>query len=529
MSERSQNGPPQVGAQIQVELADMAYGGDAVGRDPGSGMAVFAWPGIAGEEASVAVTARRANLLNGLVSDVTRPSPLRVSPPCPYFGACGGCQWQHISYEGQVRFKHEILRNQLTRFGGLSSLDAVLRDPLPSPRDYGYRNTSHFAVDSQARSLGYMKRDSHTVITVAECPISNSGINRAIPPVNQILAEAPDPSFLDAHPRGVMRVWHVTIRHSEDTGQTLVVFHTRTSGGARPRRQRGGQRSHLPARPEVGPSFEPDRATSAAVPLFRREVRRDLVRLFGGDDHAEPFALTAVEVMDDGTVNLLGVTRAAASLATDAVAESMTGSLLNARDGGGVSVGPPLGSWVETLGGRNYWVPPEAFFQANTGAANLLMAEVLAAVPANPGLVVDAHAGVGTLGLAVAGRAGQVLLFESSNAAVAGGRWTASASNVHNVEFRAGTAETLLPQLRPTEKPDLILLDPPRAGCHPALLAEIKRREIPRVIYVSCDPSTLARDIKILSESYDLLSARMVDMFPQTFHLETVCVLQRRA
>ena len=101
---------------------------------------------------------------------------------------------------------------------------------------------------------------------------------------------------------------------------------------------------------------------------------------------------------------------------------------------------------------------------------------------------------------------------------------SAVASNISNVEFRHGLAETLLKRLSASERPDLILLDPPRSGCHPALLAEILYRRIPLVIYVSCDPSTLARDVKTLAASYDLTSARMVDMFPQTFHLETVAV-----
>src|SRR5262245_26419420 len=124
----------------------MAYGGDAVGREDERGLAVFAWPGIEGERARVRVTARRPNLLRGAVEEVLEPSPLRVEPPCPYFGSCGGCQWQHIAYEGQVRFKHNILRSQLARIAGIADPDGILETPIASPRPFGYRNTSHFAV-----------------------------------------------------------------------------------------------------------------------------------------------------------------------------------------------------------------------------------------------------------------------------------------------------------------------------------------------------------------------------------------------
>src|SRR5919201_2303177 len=221
-----------------VRFTDMAYGGDAVGRlGDGPGVAVFAWPGIEGGLARVAVTERRKNLLRGAVTEVLEPSPLRVEPPCPYFGPCGGCQWQHVGYAGQVKFKHDILRSQLERIGGIEAPDLVLKDPIESPRQFGYRNTSHFALDTAAPSLGYLQRDSHTVVPVDRCPISNDGINEAIPIVNSLLAQAPGEDFVREQTHGVMRVWQVTIRSGQATGHTLVAFHT-----ARPESRRGSGR-----------------------------------------------------------------------------------------------------------------------------------------------------------------------------------------------------------------------------------------------------------------------------------------------
>lgn len=239
--------------------------------------------------------------------------------------------------------------------------------------------------------------------------------------------------------------------------------------------------------------------------------------------------MTVVEVMEDGTVNMLGATRAAATLISDAAADALAGSFLRG-DGARTSIaesGPPLGAWVETLGGRHYWVAPEAFFQVNTPTAELLLGEVMAHLPSKMALMVDAHAGVGTFALAASGRANRVLAFETNGSAAASGRWTAAMSGVSNVEFRQGKAEALLSRLHKDEQPDLILLDPPRNGCHPQLLDEILRRQIAKIIYVSCDPSTLARDLKALLRGYTLTSVRVVDMFPQTYHLETVAVLDR--
>src|SRR5438105_6985894 len=150
----------------------MAYGGDAVGKVETSGLTLFAGLGIAGEQARVAITERRKNLLRGIVTEIIQPSPLRQQPPCPYFGPCGGCQWQHIDYDGQVQFKHDILRDQLSRIGAISDPNAILMPPVPSPHPFSYRNTSHFAVDAAARSIGYFTRDSHSIVPVGECTIS---------------------------------------------------------------------------------------------------------------------------------------------------------------------------------------------------------------------------------------------------------------------------------------------------------------------------------------------------------------------
>jgi 23S rRNA (uracil1939-C5)-methyltransferase len=507
----------------RVRFTDMAYGGDAVGRDPESGIAVFAWPAIAGEDATVRVTSRGKNLVRGVVTELHEVSPSRVAPPCPYFGSCGGCQWQQIRYEAQLDFKHGILRSQLTRFGGVADVDGLLRPPIGSPKPYGYRNSSHFAIDLETRSLAYFRRDTHTLIPVLDCPISNDGINRAIPFVNTILEGALDAATPPSDMKGLMRLWKVSIRSSEGTGQTLIVLHSRAGGKATPRPQHGRRQSSRPTqRPDDGPNTEAQPEAHPVVLLSRREVRRAIGAIPRGDLDGMQ-ALLVVEVMDDGTINRLGETRSSSSAASDAVAEALTGVLLG--EGMSLQGGPPLGAWIERLGGRNYWVHPESFFQVNTAAGDLLLQEVADALPARMNLLVDAHAGVGTFALAFARRAKRTLGFETDNGAIQSGLWTARAWNLNNVEFKHGRSEALIAALPDDTKIDCILLDPPRAGCHPALLAEIVRRKVPRIIYVSCDPSTLARDVKVLSGSHRLSSARLVDMFPQTYHLETVAVL----
>ena len=515
---------------IRLRLGDMAYGGDAVGRDPETGMTVFAWPGIQGEEVSVRVTGRSKNLVRGVVADIYEASPARVTPPCPYFGTCGGCQWQHVEYDAQVAFKHNILRSQLSRLGGVSDPDAILQAPIPSPNAFNYRNTSHFALDSAAKSLAYYKRETHQLIPVAQCPISNEGINRVMTFVNGLLAEAGSESApVQTDGRGVMHVWKVTIRASEATGHTLIVFHSLAGGAeARPRlfarRGSGAPSKESDSQKDVASPVGDEPEAAQVIPLQRRAVRRAI----GGLSNMAglPAALLAVEVMADGTINRLGETRASTHAASEAMTDAISGGSLGARRRSlSDAETPPLGAWIERLGDQTYWVGPTAFFQTNTPVTELMLSEIQKHLPAKIDTLIDAHAGVGTFALAFAGKTKRVVAFEPYAGAVHSGQWTARSSHITNIEFQKGTAESLLPKLSADLNPQVIILDPPRNGCPPVLLAEIARRKIARLVYVSCDPSTLARDVKLLSGTYKLTSARVVDIFPQTYHLETIAVL----
>src|SRR5205823_6448320 len=157
------------------------------------------------------------------------------------------------------------------------------------------------------------------------------------------------------------------------------VFHTRTPGSRRSPRH-DSRRSHAPARPEEGPSFEPDPVSNPGIGMMRREARRAVSELDRRDGGR--LALTLVGVMEDGTTNLLGATRAAGDLGAEVAADMVSGSRAgqSAAWSAGEASGPPLGSWLERLGGRYFWVAPEAFFQVNTPAAELLLAEVSAHV-----------------------------------------------------------------------------------------------------------------------------------------------------
>ncbi len=552
MSKRSSAGShaPAPGSNVDLELADMAYGGDAVGRSDGA--VVFAWGGISGEKVTARVDRVKRDIAWATVTHVETPSPHRVAPPCPYFGPCGGCQWQHIDYAGQVDFKTAILRDQLRRFGGLdpAHLDGVLQPALGMSEPWHYRNVAHFQIDAATRRLGYFRRNSHEVVPIAVCPISDPGINQLLSSVQTLFdthAQAPGdlpPNVsavdLEAVRRGQMPVavrerkvtgmpvWQVTIRTGAPptepvepdaawAGREMIVILHTLSGDAPPARRGRGRGA-----PE-------EEAARTPVLLARKAVRQWVAGLGG--------RVSVVELRQDGALELVAETLEAAALSGDEMAEQtvpgrVSGSRRSAREAA-ASDRPeaPPGVVRQRLGEGRYWVAPHAFFQVNNIQAEKILDLIRAALPEPAALLVDAYSGVGAFALALlaGGHARRVVAIESDWAAVESARWTAALREIpaEQLQLELGRVEEVLPALDMT--PDVVLLDPPRTGCAPALLQYLLAHPPARLIYVSCDPSTLARDVRILAAGYTLQHIQAVDMFPQTYHIESVAVLDRIA
>jgi|GEM_PF-193464 len=530
---------------VELRLTDMAYGGEAVGRaDRG---VVFAWGGIAGEQVTAQVDRVKRDLTWATVTEVSDPSPLRTEPPCPYFGPCGGCQWQQITYPGQLAFKTGILRDQLQRTAGLAAHDvAGLVQDAAGTGPWEYRNVAHFQVDPISRKLGYFSRGSHSVVPVEICPISDAGINALLPEVQALFAQyaqargdlPPDVSELDleAVRRGQMPVslrerkpiglpiWQVTIRTGAPPAGTVpaatpwagremtVIVHTLTGDVVpAPRSRRDGETDG--PRPTV------------LVP--RKALRRWVDAL--------PGHVSLVELRADGSLEEIGATAAAAAAVSEDAAEVPAPARVSGSRRAAVTAAAedlpeaPPGVVRQELGGGRYWVAPQAFFQVNNAGAEQILALVQAALPQPVDLLVDAYSGVGAFALALlaSGHAAHVIAIESDWPAIESARWTAALRGVgaDRLQLERGRVEDVLPGLKIA--PDVVLLDPPRSGCAPGLIRYLLAAKVSRLIYVSCDPSTFARDVKALAPAYRLTRAQPVDLFPQTYHIETVAVLDR--
>ena len=367
-----------------------------------NGHRVFVFGGIPGEEVVAEVFRERRGYVAARVVEVLKPSPLRVTAPCPYFGACTGCQWQHVSYEAQLQIKRDIVVDALERVGGFDR--PPVTDALPSQDRYGYRNHARFTIGKDG-SLGFVNKESRQMVPVDSCMIMDPSVNRILGELQGRCAETSQ----------------LSVRCGVNTGDFLV----------------------------------------------------------------QPTLKTAE-----------------------------------------VSIATGQKHYVESLRGRSFRVASPSFFQVNIRQLDRLVDLVKEELELSGSeLVVDAYAGVGTFALLLAPYAGRVIAIEESPAAVEDA--LANADDAPRVEFIQGRTEQVLSELE--ERPQGLILDPPRKGCHPSALEALKRLKPQRMVYVSCDPATLARDLKSLCrDTFHLEKVRPVDMFPQTHHVECIATLTLR-
>lgn len=396
-----------------IEITDIGYGGEGVGHLD-DGMALFVPFAAPGDALSVTVTSRRSRFARGVIREIHTPGPDRVEPPCPYYGTCGGCCFQHLTHEAELAAKSKQLSDLLQRVGHCETLPEIAR-VVRSPQLYGYRNkvTLHpLRADDRVR-YGFVESDGKTVLPVRECKLAAEAINRLIPKISR--TPWGKQNAKRERPRAV------TLRM--DAGGEAQLFF-----GRAPRR--------IPWLTELLAEETPVR-----VPL-------------GGFFQVNP------------------------------------------------AVSPALFGWV-----------------AEQAAANVLP------------VLVDAYCGVGCFALACAPYAERVYGIETDSDSVEAAHHNAGALRLPQCTFIAGVVEQNLHQVLDAAGDGSgvrVLLDPPRTGCHADVIARIRQFRPAELVYVSCNPATLARDVERLGEEYGIVSLALFDMFPRTAHFESVVVLRRR-
>lgn len=455
----------QPGAELELELHALATGGKAVGR--AAGLVLFVDRGLPGQKVRVRVTARKKRHGEAEILEQLAPGARQIEAPCPHFQDCGGCSWQHLDYAAQLEWKRRLTAEALQRIGGAQGVDVL--PTLPSPQQFHYRNKMEFAFagGGDSLALGLRRPGSHEVLDLQTCLLPPRQALEALRVFRELCADTGLPAY---DPRAREGFWRfLVLRAFEDAagGRMLAELIT---------------------------------APVAMWESAAREVAAGAMQRLAGEGL-------------QGVVH--GVRRAPSQVAqfTDIVHLEGAGALearLELPDGEGL----------------DYVVSAGAFFQTNTAAAAQLADLVRQwAQPGPEDVVWDVYCGGGGPGLFLARGAKLLVGFDSSKEAVADARDNAAANGLANCVFRAGDVRRLLPAER--EQPDVVLLDPPRSGLGPEVTAELLHRAPRRIVYVSCNPATQARDISQLMAGYKLASVQPVDLFPQTHHVESVALLER--
>ncbi len=432
---------------VTLDIETLAYGGDSIARLD-DGRTAFVSGGCPGDRALVEIAEDRGRFVRGRVVEVLEASPDRLVPPCPYFGVCGGCQWQHIAYHAQLHAKRRSIVDALERIGRVADADSLVAETVASPSEYGYRNKVELVRDPAARrfALGYHKGGSSDVLPVESCLLLPKRFQKAPKSIAGALR------YVEGD--GDLGIERVQLRVARHTGDVELGLWTAPSGFPR----------HAAAK-----------TLGQALPLT------SLVRLL----YKGP--------LKERSVNKVEV--------------------LSGR-----------GHWRERLDGREYAVSGPSFFQVNTALAEAMVRRAIELLgPDGSDRVVDLYAGAGTFTLPLAEYAGEVIAVESYGPAVRDLRRNLEAGQLW-AEVVGGDATREIDDIGGA---DLVLVDPPRTGLAPGVTDALAAMRPRRLVYVSCDPATLARDAAALAESrMRLVSATPFDLFPQTYHVETMALFE---
>jgi len=428
------------------------------------GYVMFVRGGIPGDRLRVHVTEARARFGRGVIEAVESPSADRVDAPCRYFGRCGGCRLQHMAYPAQLAFKEKQVRDCLERLGGLPPFE--LRPIVPAEETLGYRNKMEFTVASSPAGpvLGLHEADRYDSVVDVERCLLQSDVMNALLAETRALARARNVSAYETDAGG--------------EGRGLLRFVALREG-----RHSGQAMVNLVA-------AAPDIATFAPI---AEELR---ARVPG-------IASVVLNVNADKS----------------SVAVGTEEHLLLGRD-----------TITESLGGVDFHVSANSFFQTNTVQAERLFGIVTdACALTGTETVIDLYSGTGAISLQLARKSRHVYGVELVAPAVADANRNARANGIDNCTFLAGEVRHVLPDLvRQGVRADVVVADPPRAGFHPKALTALVTLAPARIVYVSCNPSTLARDVGDLSRrGYVVDWVQPVDMFPQTPHIEAVAHMRR--
>ncbi len=465
------------GAEVDLFVEKLAFGGKALGRL--GGLVVFVDHGIPGQRVRVRITRKKAQFAEGRVIDLVEQSPGYVEPRCRHFGLCGGCGWQDLAYGEQLRWKGLQVQECLRQMAGLRAED--VKPAVGSPEQFYYRNKMEFTfaprpwLTETAMAAG---QNPHELGAALGLHVPGS-FDRVFdlqecylqsPLTGVLMTEVRDWVRQSDWPaydtRGHRGFWRfLVVREGKRTGQMLVQLITTDQGDLKVVDALG---AHLRGRfPEITTLVHSVNAKKAQV-----------------------------------------------------------------AQGGGSRILWGPGCIEEEVLGRRFRISAESFFQTNTAAAEALYGAVIRLGEfTGQETVWDLYCGAGSIALSLADRVGRVVGFELVEAAVQDAYVNSRLNGVENCQFVAGDLKDCIREalkVRQQPRPEVVVTDPPRAGMHPQVIEALLELGPRRIVAVSCNPATLARDLALLQAGYDIVTVEPFDLFPHTGHIECVVRLEKR-
>lgn len=491
---------------FSLTITDMGVGGEGIGKY--EGMTFFVKDALIGDVIVARATKVKKNYGYARVEEITTPSPHRVEPECPLHRSCGGCQIQALSYDEQLAFKEQKVRNNLLRLGGFTAeeVDAVMLPIVGMEQPYRYRNKAQFPVGTDKEGhviAGFYAARTHSIIPVADCKLGVSVNQPVLETVCEWMEKYHIRPYNEADGRGLVR--HVLIRYGFTTKEIMVCLIVNGT--------------EIPHEDELVQQLQKiDGMTSVSLNTNTEHTNVILgaaTRCIWG----KPYITDYIHLRNTDDF----------SLTDTAIA---------------------------------YHISPQSFYQVNPEQTEKLYSLALDfAGLTGKEAVWDLYCGIGTISLFLSQKAKQVYGVEIVPQAIEDAKNNAKLNGITNAQFFVGKAEEVLPEfyeqrdsvVRASEgtktpnaendtlqqsnhdsdtamrHPDVIVVDPPRKGCDEVCLNTMLAMQPERIVYVSCDSATLARDLRVLVDGgYRLEKVRAVDQFAHTVHVETVVLLQRK-
>ena len=457
-----------------VEIESVAAEGNELARVDGK--VLFVPQCIPGDVVDVRLTRKRSGFMEGVVVNMVKPSPLRVEPFCEHYGVCGGCKWQALPYELQLKYKQQQVIDQLTRIGHLELPE--ITPILGSEKIKYYRNKLEFTFSNRRWILSGEDAESLSPVEKLGLGFHISGFFDKVLDIKEC--------HLQAEPSNVIRLF---IReYAIENG--LEFFDLRE--------QTGFLRNMVVRTSTTG------------------EVMLIVVFAFE-DEPARKALLDAVQAKFPEITSLHYV--------INGKRNDSIGDLEAIHYSGADCI-------YEEMEGIKFRISPKSFYQTNSEQAYRLYSVVreFAELEGNE-VVYDLYTGTGTIGLFLSGKAKKVVGIEYGTEAIDDAKINAQNNGITNSFFYAGDMKDMLTGefIKQNGKPDLVVLDPPRAGIHQDVAKVLLEAAPPKMVYVSCNPASQARDLAILSEKYEITKVRPVDMFPHTHHVENVVALRLKS